>query len=80
MYKALCLTDTVQDVPYQYFKAGVEYVIPEDCPVIRHFKRVGAELDTKEAERLAEEGFPDPVTGNKPLKGTRRKGGYAEAF
>ena len=38
VYRARCLRDTAQDNPYQYFKAGVEYTIPEDCPVAKHFE------------------------------------------
>jgi hypothetical protein len=63
MYKALCLRDTVQDNPYVYYKAGMEYVIPEDSPVQKHFKPL-EELPRKEAERIEEEGPPPP----KPAK------------
>ena len=81
MYKALCLRDTVQDNPFQYFRAGVEYVIPEDCPVAKHFQRIGSELSAKEAEEVLEKGeLKDPSNPNKPLKAVRRKDmAYAEA-
>jgi len=80
MYKALCLRDTAQDIPYQYFKAGVEYVIPEDCPVAKHFQRVGSELSAKEADRVVEEGeLRDPDNPNKRIKAVRKGMGYAEA-
>ncbi len=59
MFKALCLRDTVQDNPYTYFKAGLEYVIPEDCPVIVHFKPL-EQLSQKESEKVEEEGPPPP--------------------
>jgi hypothetical protein len=59
MYKAVCLTDTVQDNPYQYYRAGHEYVIPEDCPVARHFKPL-EQLSRKESEKVEEEGPPSP--------------------
>jgi len=59
MYKALCLRDTVQDIPYQYFKEGKEYVIPEDSPCAKHFKPL-EELSKKEGERIQEEGVSPP--------------------
>ena len=59
MYKALCLRDTVQDIPYQYFMAGHEYVIPEDSPVQRHFQPL-EQLSAKESEKVEKEGPPPP--------------------
>jgi len=58
MYEATCLRDTVQDNPYQYFKAGEVYTIPEDSPVAVHFSKPIREVSEKEAERIAEEGRP----------------------
>ena len=55
IYRARCLRDTVQDNPYQYFKEGVEYMIPEDSPVRFHFEPL-EELAKKEAERVVAEG------------------------
>jgi hypothetical protein len=63
MYRAVCLRDTVQDNPYQYYKAGMEYVIPEDSPVQAHFRPL-EQLSKKEGERIEEEGPPPP----KPAK------------
>lgn len=61
VYRALCLRDTVQDNPYQFFKAGTEYTIPEDSPVQAHFKPL-EELAKKEGERVvAEEELHKPV-------------------
>jgi len=59
LFKALCQRDCVQDVPYQYFKAGFEYTIPEDSPVAVHFKPL-EELAKKEADRVVAEGPPPP--------------------
>jgi hypothetical protein len=67
MYKAVCQRDTVQDNPYQYFKAGFEYVIPEDCPVATHFKPV-EQLSKKESEKIAEEGPPPAINRKKQSK------------
>jgi len=54
VYRALCLRDTVQDNPYQFFRIGVEYMIPEDSPVAKHFKPL-EELSKKEADRVVGE-------------------------
>lgn len=74
MYKALCLRDTAQDIPYQYFTAGREYVIPEDCPVAKHFKPL-EELSAKESEKIEKEGMPREYA-----KGVKAKRSKDQAF
>jgi hypothetical protein len=38
IFRAVCLRDTVQDNPYMYYKAGVEYLISSNSPVLKHFQ------------------------------------------
>jgi len=81
MYRAKCLRDTVQDNPYQYFRAGEEYMIPEDSPVALHFQPL-EQLSPKESAKVIEEikeSAPqedkDPATlaYSKPVRKTVRK-------
>ncbi len=72
MFKALCLRDTVQDNPYMYFRAGLEYVIPEDSPVLVHFKPV-EELSKKESEKVQEEGPSPPKAPGPPEEAPSRR-------
>jgi hypothetical protein len=65
MYKARCLRDTVQDIPYQYFKAGEVYFISEDCPVKTHFEPL-EELSKLEGEKVVAEGIIQPEVQGKP--------------
>lgn len=67
MYEAMCLRDTVQDTPYQYFEAGKVYTIPEDSPVATHFRPL-QELSRKESERIEEEGPPPGRPANQKKK------------
>lgn len=80
VYRAVCLRDTVQDNPYQYFVAGKEYMISEDSPVAVHFKPL-EELSKKEADTvIGEERLSKPV-GEKRKTGRARTDqgpGYAE--
>ena len=54
VFRAVCLRDTVQDVPYMYYKAGVEYVISANSPVAVHFKPLEDLDDGKEDPKEAE--------------------------
>ena len=65
MYKARCLRDTVQDNPYQYFKAGEVYFISEDCPVKVHFEPL-EELSKLEGEKVVAEGLAQPEVQGRP--------------
>jgi len=67
-FKALCLRDCAQDAveefnrPYCHYRAGREYIIREDSPVLPHFRRV-EELPKKEGERVeAEEVLSRPLS------------------
>ena len=73
VFKALCLRDCVQDAieelnrSYIRYRAGKEYMIPEDSPLLIHFRPL-EQLPKKEAERVVEEEnpaapFPKPKKG-----------------
>jgi hypothetical protein len=47
IFEAICLRDTVQDNPYQFFTAGKHYMISEDSPVRIHFKRADGKDEAK---------------------------------
>jgi hypothetical protein len=55
MYEATCLRDCAQDVPYQYFREGQSYVIPEDSPMAAHFSKPVREVSEREIEKSLEE-------------------------
>ncbi len=81
MYKAWCLRDTVQDNPYQYFKAGEEYYISEDCPVKIYFQPL-EELSKLEGEKVVAEGLTQPEVQGRPRatrSQTKQGPGLAEA-
>jgi hypothetical protein len=78
MYKALCERDTVMDNPYQYFKAGKEYYISEDCPVAVHFRPL-EQLPAKETEKVIEEGIISPDQIGKPKAVRKSAEHWAEA-
>jgi hypothetical protein len=79
MFKAVCLRDCVQDVPYMYYKAGMKYTIPEDSPVLPHFQPL-EELSKKEADKVKAEGPPppEPHKVKKARASTAHGPGYAE--
>lgn len=64
MYEAECLRDTADDK--RYYRRGKVYVISEDHPCKRWFRRIGAELPKREVDRIAEEGAPPPRPARKP--------------
>ena len=55
MFRARCLRDTVQDVPYMYYFQGKEYIISENSVVREHFEPL-EELSKKEADKVIGEG------------------------
>ena len=63
MFKALCLRDCVQDAVEEFgrsyirSRAGEAYTIPEDSPLLIHFRPL-EQLPKKEAERVVEEENP----------------------
>ena len=59
MFRALCLRDTVQDIPYMYYFAGKEYIISEDSVVREHFRPL-EELSKREADKVIAEGPAPP--------------------
>lgn len=77
LFKAVCLRDCVQDVPYFYYKAGMEYTIPEDSPVLKHFEPL-EQLDKKEADKVKAEGPPPPEPHKVKKASTAHGPGYAE--
>jgi len=83
MFKALCLRDCVQDAieelnrPFARYRANQEYIIPEDSPLLMHFKPL-EQLPKKEGERVVEEenlAAPVPKPKAKPKAKPRAKKG-----
>jgi hypothetical protein len=73
VFKALCMRDCAQDAveelgrPYCYYRAGHEYLIRDDSPVLPHFRPI-EELPKKEGERAEAE-----VNLAKPVGRARKK-------
>jgi hypothetical protein len=62
MFKALCLRDCAQDAiegvrPFARYREGKEYFIPEDSPLLVHFRPL-EELPAKDQEVVAPSQVP----------------------
>ncbi len=54
MLRVRCIRDCAQDAPYHYFKAGHEYTILSNSPVLVHFQILET-LSDKESDRIQDE-------------------------